>query len=755
MSESPNICQSCSHENKLGAKFCVNCGTTIVAIPHEKLDNFKSYLEDMILDGDDPRDDEANLLKEAVEDIGIPLSLAKKVFQEVCSSNSQSNVGVRISYDTQLAKKGVAQGNSILVIKVDNLTNKSIGSVSIAVTHPEEGTRIDLGKIRSLGPQKSKPIETTLRFNLVGPQLIREGQIKVESLSGLTDVYLLASPIRMSTENSNASRSTTTTVNTSIVNHSIADNTGVSGIRNSETQIDSAVQTWEVVRLKRSNFNDKNNNAQVMQHNPEAAPIETGLIVESVEAASETDEIKSQKLIFDLGPEISSEIDEIVSRGDAQGAKLAALNEFVRLLSFYPKAQSVPKGGVYLSSDIDLVLLTTIATAAKIKRSDISAILVNKVSSTGDELESFQGEATVFSGQGLITLTAKNGSIELVDKYGWSFLKESSWGVFRQGITPGGYIFSLGDESTDYCLPNLTFDLRKNNAKVDLEDLYSRLDFLFDKIKTFSGGKENRAGAQKKESISDEESHTTTLAEDDNPNLTYCECVQCDWRGPIDDTFMDEETNEMQCPECGEPVEIEDNEVDENQDEYEEVEDDEIEFAVRQFFVMFAFVSQFCDRENDRPVHVFVEQENGGDVDVNLARSIQALFPKSKLIAICEEDLESVHDAQSRIISWRGIASVVTRDGIFNVNSDGLGNYDIASKQAFLSWSKFFEDLKGQLIVRYSVPDIWLGTQDNYLIKGCYIDYSNNIESFIYFEEFFHNDLNERFAELQEIIENA
>ena len=33
-----------------------------------------------------------------------------------------------------------------------------------------------------------------------------------------------------------------------------------------------------------------------------------------------------------------------------------------------------------------------------------------------------------------------------------------------------------------------------------------------------------------------------------------CECVQCDWRGPIDDTHDND--GEMCCPECGEPVEL-------------------------------------------------------------------------------------------------------------------------------------------------------------------------------------------------------
>ena len=42
------------------------------------------------------------------------------------------------------------------------------------------------------------------------------------------------------------------------------------------------------------------------------------------------------------------------------------------------------------------------------------------------------------------------------------------------------------------------------------------------------------------------------------PDLVYCECVQCEWRGPIDDTWSDVETGEMQCPKCKQPVEIED-----------------------------------------------------------------------------------------------------------------------------------------------------------------------------------------------------
>ena len=45
------------------------------------------------------------------------------------------------------------------------------------------------------------------------------------------------------------------------------------------------------------------------------------------------------------------------------------------------------------------------------------------------------------------------------------------------------------------------------------------------------------------------------LAEDPTKLVTVdCECVQCDWKGPIDDT--NDWDGQMCCPECGEPVEL-------------------------------------------------------------------------------------------------------------------------------------------------------------------------------------------------------
>ena len=707
MSENVNACQSCSHENKFDAKFCVACGATFVAISQEKLDKFKYYLEDMLSDGDDPRNNEVDLIEEAVEDMGIPFAQAKRIFELVCITNKQSSVGVKITYDSQLAKAGVAQGNTSLVIKIENLTNKSIGSVTVDVVHPEDGSRINLGKVRSLGALRSKTLEATLQFNLVGVQLIRDGQIKVESLSGLMDVYLFASPIKMSTENSNAARNThisnSQTITTS--GGGVVDGSGFRASESSATAVSAVnIEHWENVRLRRSNFQDKPappENIQTTTANTAAEYCPTSL--KEISTPLGVDESTKSEMFddtSDLGPEMLGLINQMINQGDHQGAKLFAINEFIRLLSLYPKAQATQKGKVYSASGIDLDLLTNIASASKIKRADIHAIIVNKASGGCVELEYFEGGATVFSNQGLITLTAvKNRSIELVDRYEWSFLKKNSWGVFRQSISTGRYIFSLGEEATDYCLPNLTFDLRKNNERIDCEQIYCRLNELFEKIKSFS-------------ELDDKETLTENAGENGNDETLGL--------------IIEDEVMESQI-------------------------EDELEFAVKQFFTMFAFTSQFCDQSNDRPIHIYVEEENGGDVDLDLARSVQSLFPQSKIIAICEDDPASTHDAEGRIINWTGLASIITRDGIFNATSDGQCNFNIVSKQGFLSWSKFFNDLKSKLIVRHDVPDIWLGNQDYCFIKGAYIDYSEQIDSFIYYEDFFHKDLNERFEIFREL----
>lgn len=91
-----------------------------------------------------------------------------------------------------------------------------------------------------------------------------------------------------------------------------------------------------------------------------------------------------------------------------------------------------------------------------------------------------------------------------------------------------------------------------------------------------TGDEEVYSGVER-ESQDDDDSEDES---DDEPGVIYAECVQCSWRGPIDDTWMDEETGDMQCPECKEPVEIEDqldesvSDLEDDLDELKDSDDD-------------------------------------------------------------------------------------------------------------------------------------------------------------------------------------
>lgn len=187
-------------------------------------------------------------------------------------------------------------------------------------------------------------------------------------------------------------------------------------------------------------------------------------------------------------------------------------------------------------------------------------------------------------------------------------------------------------------------------------------------------------------------------------------------------------------------------------DEDEEEEDDELALAARSFFAMYAFVTQYCDEDADRPIHLYMDDEDdGGEVSKALATQLSTLFPNDRIIAICEEDPQSGHGPSGELASWNGLATIITNTGLYHVKSNGSGSYDLDGKTAYLSWTKLFGDCKASLMIRSDVPDIWIGTSDTYLIKSSYVDYSASISTWIYFDEFVKPELLERFSAFKQL----
>ena len=732
MSESVVVCPKCTKEFPLSAKFCTGCGAkneslSLSAVPEAAVANLKNYLANMIAAGDDPLDD----FKAICEDfatLGLPEEFTFNVIQEFSDNQAKTVSKIKLYYDSASAQKGVAQGATGLELKIENISSSGIASVGVSITHPEDLTRIDLEKILSLGKGKSREVVKNLRFSMVGQHFIN-GEVVISLLNGSIEVYRFASPIRLSTENSNVSRHTHMSQTITTNGGGIVSESGMGGMAQSPQ---GASKGWELVRLVAVNLD--NHSKAPQKKSDEVAETIALDVLPVAEPANESIPIAPtivSELVLDSAPQKEvSQSDGRIELGEPFSLPIGYESEgednlfsYQRILieEYLPQqllqcalSQITPRVSIYRAVDINFALLKTLSKVETspgkyLKMSDIYALAVKGPAVEGIELEAFDGKATALTLHGFFVYTSTNNEISLESAYDWFDIKDANWELSRQIFGPGSEIISLGSSSDDP-LPNLTFDLRKSNAKVDVSKLGQMIHSTFRDILSLEKAIEvyypNEELGETGEILSEQESQES-----------------------FDEEILDDDIESSIY-----------------------LEEDGLTIAARSFFAMFAFVTQFCNESYDRPIHVYIEEEDGGDVGSDLAEEIQALFPSSKLIAICEEDPVSCHDENGRLLSWSGMACAITRDGVFHVNSSNHGNYELAGKNSFLSWQKLFGDLKVDLIIRDDVPDMWIGTQDTIFIKGVYIDYSNNINEWIYFNEFVRKEFLDRLMVFKDAI---
>jgi hypothetical protein len=959
-----DFCQDPSHKH--GPKRCTTCGKLVKPasvnsepeVSPESLAKFKSFIEDMLSEGEDLLQNKDTIL-EAAEDLEVPKSIAENVFIEYISGEGESSLELKLYYDTSVASMGVANGNSILSLKLENASPKSFEKILIEFKHPEEQTPIVFSPVKSLGKGKAKLVESSLKLNLVGQHSIRDGEIRVFALNGSVQVFRLASPIRMSAENSNAARANTNVVHQNIETHGggvvDASRFGGGGVAGS-----AKLDVWESIRLKKVNAKEQGTMDSLSESKsiasapveqpvaepvrapepepiPELAPapvVEPEVvapepvieepIAKSVETparqpgeytfTTESGEKKVLKTGFlDPGDDEHGGFREV---SDFEFEDLSALenlkndllDDFVRLMSLMSDGQPNKLSVFYKPVDIDFPLLKSIASAASMKMTDVLAVAVP--GSLGSDLKQLSGATTVVTRDGLLIFEGQGTKVDLKANYSWVFMDENGWGLFQQDFGAGYYIAMIGDESTDVSLPGMTFDLRKNEDKLGAIRLYSfaqdRFSQLMRAVSTIENfddeededeeefsdsayqyrveisgvGSQVAMGAVARATydyfksqqidINDYVNHPEKYSgmphqfqfiengewyelqdlvdvygvelSDSSQIQVFDAEGQEVWSSPLDtgllvnagvtinclgEDYVDDEADgtvvflgvehqrgtffvaDLELEDSFDPARLrfdyhnangwsvsqtlwydgEAYEIDGpdtvntsaqfsltlvgeeailaaeqaalaaqvapvvEEEEEEPEEEDEVAQAAQRFFAMYAFVTQYCDEEADRPIHLYMDDEDdGGEVSRSLAEQLAPLFPNDLLLAICEEDPQSLHGANGELSGWNGLATVVTNSGLYHVKSNSSGAYELDGKTAYLSWAKLFGDCKANLMIRSEVPDIWLGTADAYLVKASYVDFSSSVSTWIYFDEFVKPELLERFNDFKQLV---
>ncbi len=540
MTDEANFCVDPSHKH--GPKRCTTCGKLVKAVPEvssENLNKFKNFVENMMSEGENPLDDMESLFEDA-EDLGISKEVALNVITELTSVASDSNLELKLFYDTSVANMGVANGNSILSLRLENSSPKSFEKILIEFKHPEEQTPIIFKPVISLRKGKSTQVEASLKLNLVGQHSIREGEIRIFALNGSVQVFRLASSIRMSAENSQVSKNTS---NTNVV-HNETHGGGVidaSKFSGGGTSGSAKIDVWEAVRLKKVNAKDQgtmaentsaaepsnespivsqsitsdDSNTKVNTVVTQTVTISAPVVDEYIEPPQELKVSKEPIQAQDAEPDFIEESSvksvaptskeaaekshlqagaldpgedeyggfraisdfEFEDLGSLENLKNNLLDDFVRLISLMSDGQPNSLSVFYKPVDVDFPLLKAIAAAASIKMTDVLAVAVP---GSGDsDLKQLNGAATVMTKDGLLIFEGQGTHVDLKVNYSWLFMNENDWGLFSQDFGSGYYIAMIGDEATDVALPGLTFDLRKNDDKLGAIRLY---DFSYERF---------------------------------------------------------------------------------------------------------------------------------------------------------------------------------------------------------------------------------------------------------------------------------
>ena len=161
------------------------------------------------------------------------------------------------------------------------------------------------------------------------------------------------------------------------------------------------------------------------------------------------------------------------------------------------------------------------------------------------------------------------------------------------------------------------------------------------------------------------------------------------------------------------------------------------------FIKLYAFAMQQCSEAKPRSVYA---------AQAMTPELWTAIHSGNGMLAVCMELGQELLAPGGKLAGWNGAATALSGHGIYHMVSAGDGTYSMDGSNCFLSWERFFSEIKADLVIRDVGPDLWLGTADKFFIRGSYCDYSDNIPQWDYFEDFVKNGLLEALARFKQSV---
>jgi len=703
-------------------KFCNECGSNWM--PFEPgmnepaaIKRYKSQIQELLFEEPDGNHTETfdNLRKRLKIDFAVHKELYEKIRSKLTMSEHLK--AFRLEFDENV-QDSFAGHDTRLGFRFSNLSaTERFYKVALFWDDKETSDDMDFRAENNatVKPKDTIEIGSTHVFMRPGHKEIKGLEISIESVAGEVAKFRAETfHVRVGNPEQRVSNNVTNNISGKVL--SVDMSSGDAGTRAEST--DNKGSIWRNLSF-----------VFVPPEEDEAHEIETvrKLASSSVQApkAAAEPELESMPEPVTAAPvAVSRQPEPVQASGssvDDMSLRDAVERMLELLLKFSSLASSSSSKGVFLAMDFSLNLLEILHGETPDPEMDaiVGMVFENPAGVAKDDEQfiiNFDAAASVITLSG-ITIVGKDGNTVVGHAaYEWGQMAANEWGLYRQRFGPGSYLISIGDQSANQNFSGLRFDLRRYKGPESVDALYAEAEAVLQRIFDMA---------------------SPYTDEDDEEDIEVDAESDLEGDDP-DDTDEDGE--------------------DEYEDDEEDEEDPEAEAArvlavqrfterekrLGKFIKLYAFAAQQCDEA--APRSVFVAQAMTPELWT-------AIHSDNGMLAVCMEPGQALLAPDGKLAGWNGAATALSGHGIYHMVSTGGGTYGMDGSSCFLSWEKFFFDIKADLVVRDAGPDLWLGTADKFLIRGSYCDYSGNIPQWDYFEDFAKKGLLEALASFKQSLQ--